>query len=805
MKIHDTIRTVQNLHKGGEGLLVDKNGDLIYDDAWLHKDILSKETVDDPELEEFLPPNFRVSAPIDKAVNLAFVLDLHKAMLHKGRLVKKLVPVKGKNKTFYAHRWVDPTEEMPAGTTNSPGNESTYLHHEKDIKALEHKHSGRFPVIRMPVGDLFIPDKYYKKDDKAVRGAVEAYHRGEGLDPIRVYHNGEILRNEHLYELAKQLKLTHVPVIVFGNSNLKKQLEEKHKDEKFVEEETSSGEKIKMPVTLAGTSGELEDNEDLASLPVETVKGFELVRDEEQFRNFTVKRYTPEYLMKQAKNSGITWATMMKNGLPLAGNADQILWKNAFEAIVSHIKSGRPFMVKYDSKEIDKKMELSGKKGTHRYMLELMKKFNYKQDDVMEWCRKNNVHWKEKSDPDTNWMNCYMAIENKLAQGHTVAGIKMKDNAETRAIKEEANLVVTPQVQDMITAYGKKYGKTQVMAKMEEQGIEFDRFLKNGNLLENQNILWMRASTALAKHIAKGKHFSMGQTQDTGIKATVGDNGGVPLSKWQKYALEYAKRNTQEKETDHRAWAMAALKADRGLEGDAAQDYYNNFMTNARNVKVMYHFDPLEILPNGSTLAGQLLSDGRIQNDYFYDRGYDTEHKESNDMSMFGREYPDDIKNSEFPVYGVVDLYNHGLNSNAHGGSAAFVLKDEIKKRATGSHKSANNIGYGEDGKTVRSLEDPHHLMMDRWTDRWKKPNKKDAVRIRAMDSVSNGTPNLDDGNYFEAHVHGGVNLSTDVDHILVPSSWQSDSKFKKAHEGIQSIAKMHNIPIKYEESANNG
>ena len=53
MELRVPIVTVQNLHKGGEGLLRDENGKTVFDDTWIHRDILDKEVVDDLDLEDF--------------------------------------------------------------------------------------------------------------------------------------------------------------------------------------------------------------------------------------------------------------------------------------------------------------------------------------------------------------------------------------------------------------------------------------------------------------------------------------------------------------------------------------------------------------------------------------------------------------------------------------------------------------------------------------------------------------------------------------------------------------------------------
>src|SRR5690606_31628555 len=100
---------------------------------------------------------------------------------------------------------------------------------------------------------------------------------------------------------------------------------------------------------------------------------------------------------------------------------------------------------------------------------------------------------------------------------------------------------------DTVTAYGKKHGKSSVMKKAEEMGLQFDRFTKKGDQLpENSNILWMRAHAAIAKHIAQGGDFKMGG--NNGITSQTGDYGDAELNEVQKIALDTAKRNSNNRE-----------------------------------------------------------------------------------------------------------------------------------------------------------------------------------------------------------------------------------------------------------------
>lgn len=66
-------------HKGNEGLTTDENGEIIYNDYWLHKEFMENE---DREAED------------DFHMNKSLVVDLQKEILNDGKLVENLLPIK---------------------------------------------------------------------------------------------------------------------------------------------------------------------------------------------------------------------------------------------------------------------------------------------------------------------------------------------------------------------------------------------------------------------------------------------------------------------------------------------------------------------------------------------------------------------------------------------------------------------------------------------------------------------------------------------------------------------------------------
>ncbi len=718
---------------------------------------------------------FRSELGVEKSMETAIVLDLQKAVLNRGKLVKRRVAVRGKGgKVFYRMQWIDPHANIPGMQPHSGPDQTTFAHHEDDIKEMEKRQSNRFPVVHHPTEGLKNEYHNYSTDKKALAEAEEKYKKGEKLPPVKIDPHGKILDNHHLVDLAKKHGLSHVPSVVVGNPTLKKQLEDRLKDR--VVQKDENGEETDLTAK--------HPNQGLTS---------ETVADLDQFKNFTKKKYTKEYLMNEAERQGITWDKTNKDGDELPMNS-KIMWMRAHQAIENHIKAGKTFEVRHDEKDVDKRMQQDGKDSIHKHFLKLLEKQGSK-DALMEWARKNDITWKEKADPSMNWMYATVAIKDALAKGKMLDGVRTRQKGAMAA----ANLIVSPEIKEQVKALGNKYGKSNVMKRAEEVGITFDRMTKKGDELpENSNILWMRAHEAISKYIAQGNNFRMADQGDNNIKAQVGDYGGVKLDRMQAYAVDYAKRRSQNREPKAKKWAMKALMLDKGLSEEDASDMYDQFMQKARDAKILVHFDPFELLPNGVNLLDQFSSDGEFKNDFLLNRGLDREHRESLENYMFGDDFSE-ASDSERPNYGVIDLFNKGLKSHPYNGEVAFVLKKDTHARATGSHYDSNDIPYGEEGRWVRSMEDPHHLIIDRWTSRWKTPNKADGQRSRAFDSVLNGKEYKDDNRYFEAHLHGGLNFDRDVDHLLLPSSWISDDDHMDKHMKLLDFAVLHNLDVKYQ------
>lgn len=743
-------------------------------------------------VKEYLQGNIcehELTNNLTKSGDLAIVLDLSKG-LNKAKLIQRRVAVKGKDgKTYYRMQWVKPGQDVPGMDKNTSQKEiSTYGHHEEGLKELERRQSNRFPVIRAGVEDLQIDRYGYAPDKEAIAQAKKDFNAGKPLPPVRVDGDGRIVRGFEYYEMAKELGLSHIPVIVLGNTEKKKAFEDRWREETYVEEDNGDGETIMTKLTNK-TAAHKDPN-----LPKE------IQQDIEHFTKVTAKRYPKDYIMEQAIEQGIEWNPTKKNGELLPMNSS-ILWMRCHQAITAHIAAGKPFEIAHNAKISKKHQKNLGKDSVHDAFLSVMDSFQGSKQGLMDYMRKEGITWAEKKDPSINWMECVKAAKLHLSQGKMLNGVRTRQ----KDAMARANLNVTDHHKKIVRDKAEKFGKATVMERADQLGIAFSKVDKKGNpLAMNSRILWMRASQAIAEYIAGGNEFLMdGEEPDRqGLTGETDVNQG--LSMWQQRAIDWTVRNSREQEKITRDYAIKCLSVDHEISSEQAEEMYNQFMEKARNAKVMIKIDPFEMLPSGVSLIDQLSSDGEMKNNIMLNRGWwDEDHINANEGDLFGEDYTTEIKNSERPVYGIVDIYNTGLSTgsrtNYHGGDVAFVMKSDIKTRTTACHIDSNSFQYGEEGKWTKPMTDPHQIVIDRMRYKWSKPNKKDGQRKRAMEAILRGERFTDDSKYFECHFHGKVDLRNDVDHILVPARWKTDTEFSKQHQKMQEFAKLMGVGIKYE------
>ena len=109
MKIITVKPTIELEHKGKEGLLL-RDGKVMYDDSWLHEDML------------------------DKSIDNVDIVKATRGPLNRSKLIRKPVQVRGKNgKIFTRMQWVNPeTGQVVAAPSHAKQEPNKNLHSSED-------------------------------------------------------------------------------------------------------------------------------------------------------------------------------------------------------------------------------------------------------------------------------------------------------------------------------------------------------------------------------------------------------------------------------------------------------------------------------------------------------------------------------------------------------------------------------------------------------------------------------------------------------------------------------------------------
>ena len=501
-----------------------------------------------------------------------------------------------------------------------------------------------------------------------------------------------------------------------------------------------------------------------------------MVSDPEHFDNHIKKKYSKEHLIDQARKQGIAWDEKEHPAMN---------WMRAAMAIKNHIKSGNIFHVEHNEKDVDGNMESKGKSKVDKFLLDLLEKHGSKEK-LMEWARSKDIGWKEHSDPAINWMRAAMSIKQKLMQGKMVDGVRTQQKQPMK----EANTVITQDIKDFVKDLGKNHPRDKIMQRAEDYGITWDK-------KDHPAMNWMRAASSIQKFIAQGGKFDMTGEINTNTQGDDNESmSKIKLTKYQQVANEMAKRVSSNLEPKVKSWGVRSLLADnKDMSEEQAHDIYDQLVQKSKESKLMIHFDPNHLIRKGTTMLDQMTTDGRLKNMYELGIG-DKENREYYERQLFGGEY-DDAENHERPIYGCLDMYNKGLKSSSYG-SVSLVLKNDVKDRTTCLHTDSYNLEHDTEGKLTRHANFAHQALANIWMTKWKNPKGYDKLRQRSFNSVLNGETNNDSA-FFEAQVHGGVDLKRDIDHILVPNEWQKGDQFKDVHSKIQNLAKLCGTQVKYE------
>lgn len=199
--------------------------------------------------------------------------------------------------------------------------------------------------------------------------------------------------------------------------------------------------------------------------------------------------------------------------------------------------------------------------------------------------------------------------------------------------------------------------------------------------------------------------------------------------------------------------------------------------------RVTLNFHPDRIAASGRTVAAGLLDEGRYRSQWVTGISNGSRsalpggERHRFERALFDGAYDDaDPQQVEFPVYGAFDLFHDPHGGSPRFGSSYVVLHSHVLGRVTmcvgDSHVGPRDVGTpGAPWCVLAGLAEQAAAgaLLDR-------PLGVDDL-LSVLDGhhrSSQPSRNLD--GYIEAQVHGGIDLATDVEAIVLDPSYQTTS-----------------------------
>lgn len=241
---------------------------------------------------------------------------------------------------------------------------------------------------------------------------------------------------------------------------------------------------------------------------------------------------------------------------------------------------------------------------------------------------------------------------------------------------------------------------------------------------------------------------------------------------------------------------IAALGPQPAMSIDAAA-------TGLRHGRLTLNLHPDRVGRRGVTVAAGLLADGRYRSQWVTGLSNGSRSafvggdRHGFERGLFGDAYDDaDPELVDLPIYGALDLLDDPFGGSPRFGSTYLVLRPHVLERTTlcvgDSHLAPTDIGtVGSPWCVLAGLAE--QARANRLFDR--------GLGVDALLAVLSGRPvpyvrtRVLDG-YVEAQIHGGVDLASDVDAIVVDPSFDGtpvgdDLAITAMHHGIA----LHRTP----------
>ena len=178
-------------------------------------------------------PNAMADSISEKRNSIVDPFSIVTDSTYGGLVVKGIEKVKNKDGMILRPNWLQLKPDMPPNF-ELPENVSTSYFVNTTIDWVQKRDKNYYPLIYIPLSDLVFTRKM--KDSEVLQQAKSKFHAGEPLDIIRITPQKEIIKNDYLAQLAYELGMSHVPVVVIGHSDEKKAVENQYKDKVKMEQ-----------------------------------------------------------------------------------------------------------------------------------------------------------------------------------------------------------------------------------------------------------------------------------------------------------------------------------------------------------------------------------------------------------------------------------------------------------------------------------------------------------------------------------------------------------------------------------------
>jgi hypothetical protein len=163
------------------------------------------------------------------------------------------------------------------------------------------------------------------------------------------------------------------------------------------------------------------------------------------------------------------------------------------------------------------------------------------------------------------------------------------------------------------------------------------------------------------------------------------------------------------------------------------------------------------------------------------------------EKKLFAHAYADaDPSKVEFPNYGAWDLLGDPHRGSPRFGSCFLVLSDHVRERATicvgDSHAGPTDIGTFDTAWCVLAAlaeQAEHGSLLGTPVDRR-------GVLDLLNDPPANAGPRRDLDHYVEMQVHGGIDLRTDVDSIVLDPSFHNT----EVHHAVTELSERYDVEV---------